>query len=98
MERAEFGFAHVLFIRVNRCSSVVRKRAAIRRLSMTLPGFLQIQKDGVCLAVKVQPRAPKNEIGQPLGNELKIKVTAPPVDSAANDALLRFVAEKLDCS
>ena len=49
------------------------------------------------LFVKVQPRASKNEIAQALGNELKIKVTAPPVDSAANDALLRLLADILDC-
>ena len=64
---------------------------------MTLPGFIQSQKGAVCLALKVQPRASKNEIGEALGNELKIKVTAPPVDSAANEALLRFLAEKLEC-
>ncbi len=40
----------------------------------------------------------KNEIGEPLGGELKIKVTAPPVDSAANQALVDLLAEKLGCS
>ena len=49
------------------------------------------------LAVKLQPRASKNEIGGLLGNELRIKVTAPPVDAAANEALLRLLAETLDC-
>src|SRR2546423_13196175 len=63
---------------------------------MPLPGFIQIQNGVVCLAVKLQPRASKNEIGKALGNELKIKVTAPPVDSAANEALIRFLAQKLD--
>ena len=28
---------------------------------------------------------------------MRIKVTAPPVDSAANEALVRLLAEKLDC-
>jgi len=64
---------------------------------MGLPGFLQLHKGGVCLAIRLQPRASKNEIGEAFGNELKIKVTAPPVDSAANEALVRFLAEKLDC-
>ena len=50
------------------------------------------------LAVKLQPRASKNEIGSPLGDELKIKVTAPPVDAAANQALIELLAEQLDCS
>ena len=50
------------------------------------------------LAVKLQPRASKNEIGDALGAELKIKVTAPPVDAAANEALIELLAEKLGCS
>jgi uncharacterized protein len=49
------------------------------------------------LSVKLQPRASANEIGEPLANELRIKVTAPPVDSAANEALIRLLAETLDC-
>jgi uncharacterized protein (TIGR00251 family) len=52
----------------------------------------------VHLAVKLQPRASKNEIGSPLGPELKIKVTAPPVDAAANQALVDLLAKKLDCA
>ena len=60
--------------------------------------FLQTRADGVYLAVKLQPRASKNEIEGPLGNELKIKVTAPPVEAAANQALVDLLAEKLDCS
>ena len=65
--------------------------------TVALPGFLHAQSDGVLLAVKLQPRASANEIGEPLGNELRIKVTAPPVDAAANEALLRLLAERLDC-
>jgi hypothetical protein len=64
---------------------------------MTPPAFLQPHANGVFLAIKLQPRAAKSEIGEPLGSELKIKVTAPPVDSAANEALLRLLAEALDC-
>jgi uncharacterized protein (TIGR00251 family) len=60
--------------------------------------FLRETAGGTLLSVKLQPRASKNEIGEPLGDELKIKVTAPPVDAAANDALVKFLAEKLDCS
>ena len=62
-----------------------------------LPNFLREHPDGVLLSVKLQPRASKNEIGEPLGNELKIKVTAPPVDAAANHALIELLVEKLDC-
>jgi len=65
--------------------------------SSELPDFLSVQPDGVLLAVKLQPRASKNEIVGALGSELRIKVTAPPVDAAANEALLRLPAEALDC-
>jgi uncharacterized protein len=65
---------------------------------MTIPSFLRVQSDGVLLSVKVQPRASVNEIGKPLGGELRIKVTAPPVDAAANEALIRLLAKQLDCS
>ena len=60
--------------------------------------FLKETAGGTLLTVKLQPRASKNEIGAPLGDELKIKVTAPPVDAAANQALVELLAEKLGCS
>jgi uncharacterized protein (TIGR00251 family) len=64
---------------------------------MTMPGFLRVQADGVLLSVKLQPRASANEIGEALGNELRIKVTAPPADAAANEALVKLLAQQLDC-
>lgn len=60
--------------------------------------FLKETAGGTLLSVKLQPRASKNEIGEPLGDELKIKVTAPPVDAAANQALIELLAEILGCS
>jgi uncharacterized protein len=62
------------------------------------PPFLRESPAGVLLAVKVQPRASRNAIHGLHGAELKISVTAPPVDSAANEALVRFLAEELGCS
>src|ERR1039458_3692098 len=64
---------------------------------MTIPAFLRVQADGVLLSVKLQPRASANEIGDALGSELRIKVTAPPVDAAANEALVKLLAQQLDC-
>jgi uncharacterized protein (TIGR00251 family) len=64
---------------------------------MSLPPYLRIEGDVVLLQVKVQPRASRTGIGEPLGSELKIKIAAPPVDSAANEALIEFLAETLDC-
>ena len=67
-------------------------------LTTSLPACLTAQADGVTLAIKLQPRASKNEISDVSGPELRIKVTAPPVDAAANEALLRLLAERLDCA
>ena len=47
--------------------------------------------------MKVQPRASRNEAGGLVGNELKVRGTAPPVDDAANEAVVRLLAEILDC-
>ena len=60
------------------------------------PPYLRETADGTYVAVKVQPRASRNAIQGPHGAELKIAVTAPPVDSAANSALVEFLAEKLN--
>ena len=65
---------------------------------MAIPSFLSIQNDGVMLSLKVQPRASRGAVGEPLGNELRIKVVAPPVDDAANEAVLELLAEMLDCA
>jgi len=64
---------------------------------MSLPGYLKAQPDGVVLSVKVRPRAARNAVGEPLGNELRVQVTAPPVDAAANAALVRLLADALGC-
>ena len=63
-----------------------------------MPPFIQARPEGVYLAIKVQPRASKTALGEVLGGELKLKVTAPPVDSAANEAVVAFLAEILGCS
>lgn len=63
-----------------------------------MPPFLKPHPEGTLLAIKVIPRASKNEIAEPLGAELKIKVTAPPVDSAGNRAVIEFLADQLNTS
>jgi len=50
---------------------------------------------GVTLAVRVTPRARKNEIVGVAGSALKLKLAAPPVEGAANASLCAFLAEKL---
>ena len=47
------------------------------------------------IAVYVQPSAKRTEIAGRHGPDLKIRVAAPPVDQAANETLLAFVAQRL---
>ncbi len=49
---------------------------------------------GVTLSVRIQPRASKNELVRLENGGLKIRLTAPPVDGAANEALVRFLADR----
>jgi uncharacterized protein (TIGR00251 family) len=43
----------------------------------------------------VQPRASRTEVVGLHGDALKIRVAAPPVDGAANEAIIRFFADRL---
>ncbi|MBI5303127.1 MAG: YggU family protein [Chloroflexi bacterium] len=52
-------------------------------------------KGAVTFAVKVIPRASKNQIVGIEGDAVKIRLNAPPVEGKANDALIAFLAEKL---
>jgi uncharacterized protein (TIGR00251 family) len=47
------------------------------------------------LAIKAIPNAPRSEVVGWLGDALKIKVHAPPVEGRANDALCEFLADSL---
>ena len=50
------------------------------------------------IAVKVHPCARTNKIIGLRGDELRIAIAAPPVDSAANDALVKFISKLLGVS
>jgi uncharacterized protein (TIGR00251 family) len=51
--------------------------------------------DGIRLRIHVQPRAARTEVVGGHGGALKIRVAAPPVDGAAKEVLVRFLAERL---
>ena len=48
------------------------------------------------LEVKVIPGASRDEVAGTMGNAVKIKLRAPPVEGRANEALVEFLAEQLD--
>lgn len=51
---------------------------------------------GVRLTLHIQPRAGRTGVAGRYGDALKLRLAAPPVDGAANEALVRFLAERLD--
>lgn len=61
------------------------------------PGILRKVDDGVAISIRVQPRASTSEISGAYGERaIKIRLAAPPVDGAANDELVSFLAELFD--
>lgn len=60
--------------------------------------FLTDNQNALILRVYVQPRSSKNQICGILGDELKIRLTSPPVDGAANKLCREFVADLFDVS
>ena len=52
---------------------------------------------GAALAIRVTPLSSKNEITEIMNDgTIRIRLTAPPVEGKANDALISFLAEVLD--
>ena len=50
---------------------------------------------GVVFTVRVQPRASRDAIAGEMEGAMKIRLTAPPVEYRANEALRRFLAVRL---
>jgi hypothetical protein len=54
-------------------------------------------KTGAALAIRVTPRASHNEVSEILNDgTVKIRLTAPPVEGKANEALVEFLSEVLE--
>ncbi len=60
--------------------------------------MLKESNGAVIFAVKVLPRASRNQLVAIEGDIIKIRLTAPPVEGKANQALIRFLAELLSVS
>ena len=57
--------------------------------------IVQETKAGAVLSVYIQPKASRTECMGIHGDAIKIRVAAPPVDGAANEELIRFLACQL---
>ena len=57
--------------------------------------WLREHRDGVTIDLHVQPRASKNEIVGVQGEELKVRLTSPPVEGEANRLCIEFFAKLL---
>jgi uncharacterized protein (TIGR00251 family) len=51
--------------------------------------------EGITLRVRVQPRASRDAFGGEREGALVVRLTAPPVEGAANEALVRFLGRGL---
>lgn len=56
---------------------------------------MQERAAGVRFAVRVQPRASRSGVVGTHSGSLRVRLTAPPVDGAANEALVELLAEQL---
>lgn len=58
--------------------------------------WFRVATDGrITLTLHIQPGAKKTEFAGLHGDALKIRLSAPPVDGKANEALIKFIAETL---
>ncbi|MDH5764052.1 MAG: DUF167 domain-containing protein [Nitrospinota bacterium] len=55
-------------------------------------------REGIQFSAAIQPRASRNQILGIHNNSLKIKLTSPPVDGAANQACIKFLAKAFGIS
>lgn len=56
---------------------------------------IEENKEGCTFEVRVAPRASANRMVGTLGNAIKIRIAASPVQGAANKALVEFLARRL---
>lgn len=62
---------------------------------MTDTLLIRETKNGLSFDIHVNPHASRAAIAGISGGMLKVKVTAPPVEGAANDACIELLAKKL---
>lgn len=60
---------------------------------MSVPAYISVRDDGaVLIAVKAVPGARRDQLAGPLGDRLKVRVSAPPEGGKANKAIAKLLA------
>lgn len=60
--------------------------------------YMRDENDGIAFRVFILPKSSKNSISGLHEDSLKIKLTAPPVDGAANKLCIKFLSKSLKVS
>jgi uncharacterized protein (TIGR00251 family) len=60
--------------------------------------YEKFSRKGVRVYIKVSPRSSKNEVVKISEGEYRVKLTAPPVDGAANEALIKLLSQHFKVS
>jgi uncharacterized protein YggU (UPF0235/DUF167 family) len=72
------------------------ERSPARLTAESLPPYVTADRQGTVLAVRVVPRAGATAFGGEREGALLVRLAAAPVDGAANDALITYLAACLD--
>ncbi|MBI4925556.1 MAG: YggU family protein [Bdellovibrio sp.] len=62
---------------------------------ITIPEWISNNSEGVVLKLQIQPKASHTKIVGTIGDRLKIRIAALPIDGAANKELIYFLKKKL---
>ena len=62
-------------------------------MSRSDPPLCTVCEDGIILTLHIQPRASRNQVCGIQDNALKLRLTSPPVDGAANRLCREYLAE-----
>jgi hypothetical protein len=57
--------------------------------------YLKESPEGIIFKIRVQPRSSKNSVAGLFDDALRIKITAPPVEGAANGMCIKFLSKCL---
>ena len=55
--------------------------------------FYRWDKTDLIVNIRVQPRASKTELAEVIGDEIRLRLTSPPVDGKANAQLIAWLAK-----